>query len=177
MRSVRLFLLAILPLGLAACEDELLMSSDGKPEEPIQLMEGIQAYLQIDNYAAQPGQVVHISVKVQVGAKSDSKVGSYTGRLQFDPEALSYTDEVEIDDGLRVANPNGSGEGELRFAGAAARGFSNLTLYEAVFKVKDADYVDGLVLQMEELSEALSLSNLQPNLQVTPQIFYRDLPD
>lgn len=171
MRSVHFLAFATLLVGLAGCEDDPL-KSDG-PEDPTPPTQGIQAYLQVDNEYAKPGGTVHIAVKVQIGTESDAKVGSYTGRLRFDVAALRYKDEVKINDGLRVSNPNGAGDGEIRFAGAAARGFAELTLYEGVFEVKQAGYVDGLALEMEELSAALSLSDLQPQLHIAPRVFFR----
>jgi len=110
---------------------------------------------------------------VQLGSGSQAKLGSYTGRLAFDPKALGLVESVEINDGLRVVNPNGAPDGEIRFAGAAARGFEDLTVYHGVFEVKDADYMKALELKMEELSAALTLTDLQPQLQVTPQVFLR----
>ena len=69
--------------------------------------------------------------------------------------------------------PNGASTGLVRFAGASPRGFEDLTLYHGIFEVKDAGYLDGLSMQMEELSQALTLTNMQPSLQVAPRVFLR----
>ena len=61
--------------------------------------------------------------------------------------------------------------GLIRFAGASATGFTTLVLYDGTFQVKGADYAAALTLQMEELSAALSLTNLAPQLRVNRQIF------
>jgi len=171
MRSVRFLSFATVLLGLAACDNEPLTSRDGPDQPPP--AEAIQAYLQVDNDQAGPGDRVHVYVNVQLGSGSQAKLGSYTGRLAFDPKALGLVESVEINDGLRVINPNGAPTGEIRFAGAAARGFEDLTVYHGVFEVKDADYMKALELKMEELSAALTLTDLQPQLQVTPQVFLR----
>ena len=72
-----------------------------------------------------------------------------------------------------MINPNEAPSGEIRFAGAAARGFEDLAIYHGVFEVKDTEYMKNLELEMEELSAAMTLADLQPQLQVTPQIFLR----
>jgi len=76
-----------------------------------------------------------------------------------------------ISDGLRVSNPAGAATGEIRFAGASPTGFTNLVLYDGTFEVKGADYASDLTLLMEELSAAMSLTNLAPQLVVNRQIF------
>ena len=171
MKSVRSFAFALLALGLAACDQEPLKSKS--PGEPAPLTQGVQAFVQVDNVQASPGEQVKVYVRVQMGTENAAKLGSYTGRLRFNPEALKWVADVQINDGLRVTNPNGAEQGELRFAGAAAGGFSTLALYQGTFEVKKPGYMDGLELQMEEISAAGSLSSLQPQLQVAPQIFRR----
>jgi hypothetical protein len=171
MRSVRFLTLVALALAVGACDENPLTTKG--PDAPLPPTEGIQAFLQVSDDHAQPGQQVDVYVKVQFGTETDAKLGSYTGRLTFDPQSLAFVSSTEINDGMRVVNPNGAANGELRFAGAAARGFQDLTIYHGVFEVKNAGYMDQLKMAMEELSAATTLSNLQPQLQVTPQIFLR----
>jgi hypothetical protein len=171
MRSVTIVALSALALAAVGCNDEPLKS--GLPETPPPPSQGVQAFVQVDNPQAQPGDQIHVFVRVQMGTENSAKLGSFTGRLHFDPGALGYKGEVKIDDGLRVTNPLGAGNGELRFAGAAAGGFADLTLYEAVFEVKKTNYADGLALQMEELSAAGTLADLHKTTEVPKQIFLR----
>lgn len=171
MRSVHVLTLAGLSLAVFACNDDPLKSS--LPEAPPPPVQGVQAFVQVDNPQAQPGDQVHVFIRVQMGTELSAKLGSYTGRLTFDPGILAFQSEVKINDGLRVTNPNGAGTGEIRFAGASAAGFTDLTLYEGVFEVKKAGYLDALKVQMEELSAALTLTNLQKNLEVPNQVFFR----
>jgi Cohesin domain len=169
MRVAPFFAVASLSLAALACNDSPLKS--GLPEVPPPATHATQAFVQVDNAAAQPGDQIHVFVRVQLGTDNSAKLGSYTGRLTFDPTVLAYKGEVKINDGLRVTNPNGAGQGQLRFAGAAAGGFADLTLYEAVFEVKKPDYVDALKLSMEELSAAGTLADLRKTLQQPPQVF------
>jgi hypothetical protein len=169
MRSVQIITLGA--LLLAGCDDDPLTSrTPGEPAPPAQ---GIQAFIQVDDDRAQPGEQVRVWVKVQVGGETDARLGSYTGRLRFAPASLRFESETAIDDGMRVTNPAGAPQGDLRFAGAAPAGFTQLTLYEATFTVQKEGYLDGLRLEMEEVSAALTLTNLTPALRVAPQVFLR----
>ena len=160
--------LAMVCLTLAACQDEPAPATGPTPP-PVQT--GVAAYITVDNLNAPPGQRVRVRVEVQVGAEQSFKVGSYTGRLHFNPASLEYKQENAINDGLRVANPLGAAQGEIRFAGASAMGFTSLVLYDASFQVKAAGYAQTLQLTMEELSAALSLQNLQAQVRVSNQVF------
>ncbi len=171
MRIVPFFALAVLAPAVLACNDNPLKSS--LPETPPPATNATQAFLQVDNTAAQPGDQIHVFVRVQMGTDNPAKLGSYTGRLTFDPAVLAYKGEVKINDGLRVTNPNGAGQGDLRFAGAAAGGFADLTLYEAIFEVQKAGYTDALKLNMEELSAANTLTDLRKSLVQPTQVFFR----
>jgi hypothetical protein len=170
MRLVPFFAVAVLSIATLACNDDPLKSS--LPETPTPPVTGVQAFVQVDNTAAHPGDQIHVFVRVQLGTESAAKLGSYTGRLTFDPAVLAYQGEVKINDGLRVTNPSGAGQGDLRFAGAAAGGFADLTLYEATFEVKKAGYLDALKVNMEELSAAGTLVNLRPSLEQPTQVFF-----
>ncbi|MBI2071643.1 MAG: hypothetical protein HYT81_01180 [Gemmatimonadetes bacterium] len=170
MRSVRLLTMVALVAALA-CEDDPLRSR--MPEAPPPPSRGVQAFVQVSRTEARPGEEIWVFVRVQLGTDTDAKLGSYTGRLAFNPEVLAFKSETKINDGLRVTNPNGAGEGELRFAGASATGFADLTLFAGVFEVKKTGYTSVLKLTMEELSAALTLSDLTPTLDLPPQIFLR----
>jgi hypothetical protein len=158
-------------LVLGACQDDPMTSDT--PGEPAPPVEGIQAFIQVSDDRAQPGDQVRVWVKAQIGGETEARLGSYTGRLHFDAEALRFLGEAEIDDGMRVTNPAGAPEGELRFAGASPTGLTNLVLYEATFEVTKTDYLAALELLMEEVTAAISLADLTPALQIAPRIFLR----
>jgi hypothetical protein len=160
--------LVVLGLALTACQDQPAQSTGPTPPPVTQ---GVAAFVSVDNLTARVGQTVRVRVEVQVGTQQNYKVGSYTGRLRFHPARLTFRAENVINDGLRIANNAGAATGEVRFAGASATGFTTLVLYDATFEVKSADYAGDLVLQMEELSAALTLTNLAPQLQVNRQVF------
>lgn len=160
--------IAFVSLALMACQDQPARSTGPTPPPPEQ---GITAFVTVDNPNAPVGSMVRVRVEVQVGTQQNVKIGSYTGRLHFDPAKLTFRAENPIGDGLRVANANGAPQGEIRFAGAAPNGFTTMVLYDGTFEVKSANFRQGLTLSMEELSAALSLSNLSAQLTVNPQVF------
>jgi hypothetical protein len=165
MLPLRFITMAVVFAG-AACADE-----PTRPDPVIPPVDqGISAFVTVDNLHALPGQTVRISVLVRA-ADGAVKVGSYTGRLRFDPAQLQYKAEVAITDGLRIANPNGAGTGEIRFAGASATGFTTLTLYSATFTVKSGDWTRSLGLLMEELSAARTLANLSAQVRVQRTVY------
>ena len=170
MTAVRRFAAVALLAGLTACDHD--PTTTRTPAAPPPVAQGIQAFIQVDNEHAKPGDQVQVFVRVQLGTETQAKVGSYTGLLSFDTASLGYRAETKINDGLRVTNP-AFGAGKIKFAGVAATGLADLTLYAGTFDVKKADYRDHLALDMEELSAAMTLGNLKPQLQLTPQVFLR----
>ncbi len=160
--------LAFLGLALSACQDQPAQSTGPTPP-PVQ--QGVAAFITVDNLNAAVGQTVRVRVEVQVGSQQNYKLGSFTGRLRFNAAKLQFKAENPINDGLRVNNSTTAPTGLIRFAGASPTGFTTLVLYDGTFQVKSADYAADLVLQMEELSAALSLTNLTPQLRVNRQIF------
>ena len=160
--------LAVLGLALSACQDQPAQSTGPTPP-PVQ--QGVAAFITVDNLNAAVGQTVRVRVEVQVGSQQNYKLGSFTGRLRFNAAKLQFKTENPINDGLRVNNTTTAPTGLIRFAGASPTGFTTLVLYDGTFQVKGADYAAELVLQMEELSAALSLTNLTPQLRVNRQIF------
>lgn len=159
--------IAFVSLALVACQDEPPPTGVAPPTP----QQGVTAFVSVDNPNARVGQTVRVRIEVRVGTEQNTKIGSYTGRLRFDASRLAFRAENPISDGLRVANANGAASGEIRFAGAAPGGFTTLVLYDATFEVKAATFQQGLTLQMEELSSALTLTNLNAQLRVSPQVF------
>jgi len=165
MHALRLLFLG---LALTACQDQPAQSTGPTPP-PVQA--GVSAFITVDNLHAAVGQTVRVRVEVQVGTQQNYKLGSFTGRLHFNTAQLQFKAENAINDGLRVSNTTTAATGLIRFAGASPTGFNTLVLYDGTFQVKGADYAADLALQMEELSAALSLTNLAPQLRVNRQIF------
>ena len=169
MKYVRLLTMTGLALALGACDEPF---DSQRPDVPPPPTQGIQAFLQVDNDQATPGQQIRVFVAVQFGVEEDLKLGSYTGALYFDPEVLAWKSDIAINDGLRVTNA-ANAPGEVRFAGASARGFEDNLLYRGEFTVKAASYMEGLRFEMEELTAAESLADLESGLVTEPKVFLR----
>lgn len=89
------------------------------------------------------------------------KVGSFTGRLRFNPAALHYEGEVELSDGtLRASNP---GTGVVRVAGASTAGVNVARLAAFRFTIANASAPQNLSFELDELHE-LSRVSLQARL-------------
>lgn len=75
------------------------------------------------------GDTVH--VRVLFSATRSVAIGSFTGRIDFDPAALRFIREQALTDGVnRLSNPE---DGDVRFAGISAKGFSGPVVSEFVF--------------------------------------------
>src|SRR5690349_6311760 len=108
MLSVRMITFVTVLAG-AACADQPNVQGPVVPPPGT-----ISAYVTVSNLHALPGQTVRVSIEVLSGT-AGLKLGSYTGRLHFDPATLQYKSEVTLTDGLRVSNPRGATAGEIRF--------------------------------------------------------------
>jgi len=103
-------------------------------------------------------------VSVQANSNQGT-VGSYTARITYDPAALRYESEIAIDDkGLRASNPTA---GLLRFAGAAATGFTDGRLASYRFTVLRANSASSLALVVDEM-HMISRVDARSTLTVAP---------
>lgn len=85
------------------------------------------------------------------------KLGSFTGRLHFDPSALEYAGEVAIADGTTRAT-NRVGE-VIRVAGLSTSGVNAARLVTFRFRVLDKAGLGTLRFDLEEVHE-VSATNL-----------------
>jgi len=87
-------------------------------------------------------------VSVQAVAK-EGTVGSYTAKINYDPTALRFDGEIAINDkGLRASNAS---PGLVRFAGAAATGFTDGRLASYRFAVLRPNSARTLSLAIDEM--------------------------
>jgi len=76
-------------------------------------------------------------------------VGSYTAKINYDAAALRFDGEVPMSDqALRASNPS---PGLVRFAGAAATGFTNGRLASYKFAVLRPNAARTLSLVVDEM--------------------------
>jgi hypothetical protein len=92
-------------------------------------------------------------------------VGSYTAKINYDATALRFDGEIAINDkGLRASNAS---SGLVRFAGAAATGFTDGHLASYRFAVLLPNSARTLSLVVDEMHMITRL-DAQPALIVAP---------
>ena len=123
----------------------------------------VEAALVVSDSSPPVGGVLLISVQA---IPKQGIVGSYTARINYDPTALRFDGEIAIDDkGLRASN---SSPGLVRFAGAAAAGFTDGRLAGYRFAVLRPNSARTLSLVVDEMHmidrlDAKTTLNVAPN--------------
>jgi len=92
-------------------------------------------------------------LRVRVEGK-DVALGSYQGRLRFDPSVLGLAAVVPRGGALpagefHVVNAGGADRGEIRFAGFAARGFGGADMVTLRFHAQRAITPADVTLELE----------------------------
>jgi hypothetical protein len=156
MRAPRRAIVALAIIGVAAgCRDSKSLPAASAPT-PLQVITP-----RASMSGGDAGEVVTLSLDVPADV---GKIGSFTGRLIYDPSALAYDGEVSLGDGTsRASNP---GTGEIRVAGASMSGIDVTQL--GAFRFKRIATTLGVPprFELEEVHE-LSRANLAPRLSRT----------
>ena len=120
-------------------------------DPPVPSNPGIHAYLTAGTSRASIGGEVRIDARIAVHGV-DATVSGFVASLAYDHTRIELVEEVSIDDGgVRVANL-GTGNGEARFAGASSSGFTSDLLFSVRVRPRQADYLTGLRLSLQELN-------------------------
>lgn len=106
----------------------------------------VKAALMLSDSAPPVGGALVVSVQALA---DQGTVGSYTAKINYDAAALRFDGEIAISDqALRASN---SLPGLIRFAGAAATGFTNGRLASYRFVVLRANSTKTLSLAVDEM--------------------------
>jgi hypothetical protein len=106
----------------------------------------VEAALVVSDPAPPVGGALIVSVQA---IATQGTVGSYTARINYDPAALRFDGEIAINDkGLRASNAS---PGLVRFAGAAATGFTGGRLASYRFAVLQPNSARTLSLAVDEM--------------------------
>ena len=106
----------------------------------------VKAALMLSDSAPAVGGPLVVSVQALA---DQGTVGSYTALINYDAAALRFDGEIAISDqALRASNPS---PGLIRFAGAAATGFTNGHLASYRFVVLRANSTRTLSLAVDEM--------------------------
>jgi hypothetical protein len=106
----------------------------------------VEAALVLSDSAPPVGGALLVSVQA---IANQGTVGSYTAKINYDPTALRFDGEIAINDkGLRASNAS---PGLVRFAGAAATGFTDGRLASYRFAVLRPNSARTLSLVVDEM--------------------------
>lgn len=106
----------------------------------------VEALLVVSDFAAVPGTSIIVAVKA---ASTAGTIGSFTMRINYDPTALRFDSELPANDnGLHILNPT---NGQLRFAGVNANGFTDAQLASYRFVVLRPNAARSLSLVVDEM--------------------------
>ena len=106
----------------------------------------VEAVLVLSDSAPPVNSLLLVSVEAN---SNQGLVGSYTAKISYDTTALRFAGEVPINDqGMRASN---AAAGLVRFAGAAATGFTDGHLASYRFTVLRANSAKSLFLVVDEL--------------------------
>jgi hypothetical protein len=124
----------------------------------------VKAALVLSDSAPPAGATLIVSVKALA---DQGTVGSYTAKINYDATALRFDGEVAItDQALRASNPS---PGLIRFAGAAAGGFTDGRLASYKFSVLRANSARTLSLVVDEMHMITRL-DAKTGLIVAPNV-------
>jgi hypothetical protein len=155
LRRGHLVVVPAITLLIAACSE----NRSSVVENPVP---AVEAALVLSDSAPPVDGTLLVSV---LANSNQGTVGSYTARISYDPTALRYDGEVAIDDtGLRASNPS---PGLVRFAGAAATGFTDGRLASYRFVVLRANSATTLSLAVDEM-HMISRVDAKSTLTVAP---------
>ena len=129
-----------------------------------------QSYSQIVAYALPNekeivrGRMIHVPVIVDM-TNSDEMLGSYTGRLSWDPHKLEY---VSHSHALALVNDREGKKGLIRFAAANPKGWrGKVKLFQVDFRVVgDPGSHVSLDLDFSAMAAAHSFIDLLPMLKI-----------
>jgi hypothetical protein len=122
----------------------------------------IEAVLVVSDLAPSIGGSLMVSVQA---IATGGIVGSYTASINYDPTALRFDGEAQMNDqALRATNP---ASGRIRFAGASPTGFSEGRLASYKFVVLRANATKTLSLGIDEI-HMVTRTDAKSNLTVAP---------
>ena len=145
--------------GFAAAGLALVLASSGcRDAERALSTNGANAPRSITPHAVvtRDGSVAIVTLTIDVHGDI-GKIGSFTGRLRYDPTALAFDREETLSDGtMRASNPE---SGSVRVAGASMSGVDVAQLAAFRFKVMDPAALNTLQFDIDEIHE-LSRANV-----------------
>jgi hypothetical protein len=140
LRAERVGVVFASALFMIACSETYQSTAVQNP------VPAVKATLVLSDSAPSVGGTLLVSVQALA---DQGTVGSYTAKINYDANALRFDGEISISDqALRASNPS---PGLVRFAGAAAAGFTDGRLASYRFVVLRANSAKTLSLVVDEM--------------------------
>ena len=140
LRVERAWIAGASALLMIACSEPYQSTASQNP------VPAVKAALVLSDSAPAVGGALVVSVQALA---DQGTVGSYTAKINYDVASLRFDGEVAISDqALRAINPT---PGLIRFAGAAATGFTNGRLASYKFAVLRPNAARTLSLVVDEM--------------------------
>jgi hypothetical protein len=148
MRGIAAALTAVLlGMGAMACDEEAM---EPDQQTPVILQQGVNVYLVVSGANLANGTEFWAEAKVRV-VQEEQTPTAFVANLRYDPESVEFIGMLPMDDEvLRATNPDFE-PNAIRVAGAAADGLGTETLFGVRMRVKRADYLAGLAVELDEL--------------------------
>ena len=149
MRAAAGFLMVV-ALGVIACRDTAGLTKPVASNAPRSIAPRVVV-------ARDSGGTALLTVALDVSGNV-GKLGSFTGRLRFDPTQLVYVGDIAIGDGtMRAANQV---DNVIRVAGISTSGVDVSRLVTLRFRVLNAAGLGTVRFELEEVHELSSTSLL-----------------
>jgi hypothetical protein len=140
LRAERLRIVFAIAVFMIACSEPYRSTVVQNP------VPAVKAALVLSDSAPAVGAALVVTVQALA---NQGVVGSYTAKINYDATALRFDSEIAISDqALRAINPS---PGLVRFAGAAASGFTDGRLASYRFVVLRANSARTLSLVVDEM--------------------------
>lgn len=166
---VAVSLAAVLVVALACSEDHVVGPTPAGVDDVATpgADSGVQIAVAADPFEAGQ-QVLRILV-----VPSELALGSYQGRVTFDPEQFELMDARVPDGGFRVVNTEPAAEGLIRFAGFTVDGFGETEVLALRFRTTRPIEPTEVTLELEVAGTLEGEAVPRPRLSVMRGAFLR----
>jgi hypothetical protein len=141
--------------AVAGCRDHQSITAPVTPPAAPNVAPPHAAYLSVSSLTPEPGSTIVVSANVRL---DDSfTVASFVARIDYDPTALYFMEEVTGADMMHVLNAQ---EKQITVAAASAQGSSSGVLFRLRFRVDKPAGLSSLALAVSELNDPQFKSQL-----------------
>jgi len=152
-RRCALFVLAA--AALTGCRDHQPITAPVIPQAAPDAGAPHTAYISVSNLSPEPGSTIVVSANVRLDEAFT--VASFVARIDYDPTALYFMEEVAGADMMHVLNAQ---EKQITVAAASAQGSSSGVLFRLRFRVDKPAGLASLALAVSELNDPQFKSQL-----------------